>query len=119
VHAAEREQDGEPHRSEKELMVAGMKKLGDGHAKEVAARSCSQRQVQQARGVERGAWAASSRGDRRGSRRRRRLGSADAAARHTAGRRRSAPVTYARGGNGERPLRWQHGGAAQLLPVTG
>jgi hypothetical protein len=65
VHVAEREQDGEPHRPEKELEAAGVKKLGDGHAKEVAARSRSQRQARRARGVERGAWAASSRGDRR------------------------------------------------------
>jgi hypothetical protein len=43
VHATEREQDGEPHRPQKELEVAGVKKLGDGHAKEVAACSCSQR----------------------------------------------------------------------------
>jgi hypothetical protein len=34
---------GEPHRPQKELEVAGVKKLGDGHAKEVAACSRSQR----------------------------------------------------------------------------
>jgi hypothetical protein len=32
LHTTEREQDGEPHRPEKELKVAGVKKLGDGHA---------------------------------------------------------------------------------------
>jgi hypothetical protein len=32
LHATEREQNGQPHRPEKELEVAGVKKLGDGHA---------------------------------------------------------------------------------------
>jgi hypothetical protein len=57
--------DGESHRPKKELEAAGVKKLRDGHVKEVAACSRSQRQAQRARGVERDAWAASSRGDRR------------------------------------------------------
>jgi hypothetical protein len=32
LHATEREQNGQPHRPEKEFEVAGVKKLGDGHA---------------------------------------------------------------------------------------